>query len=208
MENGRRVLGRFGWKATQPDLPAQISMAFSNDIGLSTAAHPEPWGDCTPAETACRKGPHGAEKGEVEVAPALVNMIADYLAGLPPPATPASPRGEAIFNRVGCTSCHATLHLADGRTVPAYTDLLLHDLGPSLNDGIREGAAAPGEWRTAPLWNVAATLKMGGLLHDARARTVAEAVAWHDGEAASARARFEALTPADKAALIDFVSKL
>jgi len=208
LENGRRVLGRFGWRATQPDLTAQISMAFSNDIGLSTALHPEPWGDCTAAETVCRAGPHGAEKSEVEVPPALVAMIADYLNNLRPAAAPRSPRGEAVFNASGCVACHATLHLADGRAVSAYTDLLLHDMGPGLNDGIKEGAAEPGEWRTAPLWNVAATLKMGGLLHDARARNVAEAVTWHDGEAAAARNRFEALTPADKAALIDFVSKL
>jgi len=209
MENGRRVLGRFGWKATQPDLTAQISMAFSNDIGLSTAAHPDPWGDCTVTETACRRGPHGAEKGAVEVPPALVAMIADYLNELPEPKAAAlPPQGAAIFASVGCTACHATLADAKGAPVAAYTDLLLHQMGPGLNDGIREGAAAPGEWRTAPLRNVAATLRMGGLLHDARARNVAEAVAWHDGEAASARAHFEALTPADKAALIGFVSRL
>ncbi len=208
VDKGRRVLGRFGWKATQPDLQAQISMAFFNDIGLSTEAHPEPWGDCTPSERACRQGPHGAEKGEVEVPPVLVNMIADYLASLPPPAPIQAAAGQAVFNRVGCAACHATLHLANGQAVGAYTDLLLHDMGPGLDDGIKEGAAEAGEWRTAPLWNVAAALRLGGLLHDARARNVAEAVEWHDGEAAAARSRFETLTPADKAALVDFVSRL
>jgi CxxC motif-containing protein (DUF1111 family) len=183
-------------------------MAFSNDIGLSTEAHPEPWGDCTPSERACRQGPHGAEKGEVEVAPVLVNMIADYLASLPPPAPLQATAGQAVFNRIGCAACHATLHLANDQAVGAYTDLLLHDMGPGLNDGIKEGAAEAGEWRTAPLWNVAAALRLGGLLHDARARNVTEAVEWHAGEAAAARTRFELLTAADKAALVDFVSRL
>ena len=86
--------------------------------------------------------------------------------------------------------------------MPAYTDLLLHNLGEGLDDGIKEGAAGPGEWRTAALWNVAASLKIGGLLHDGRARDVQEAVAWHGGEAASIRARFQALTPAEKAELV------
>jgi len=147
--NGKQVLGRFGWKATQPDLASQIAIAFSNDIGLSTEAHPEPWGDCTPAETKCRKGPHGAEQGAVEVPQMLVQMIADYLASLQAPSS-RSGDGEALFDRVGCAACHASLHLADGRPVNAYTDLLLHDLGLGLGDGIKEGVAAPNEWRTAP----------------------------------------------------------
>ena len=61
-------------------------------------------------------------------------------------------------------------------------------------------------WRTAPLWDVAGSLKIGGLLHDGRARDVAEAVEWHDGEARAARARFRALSAPDKAALVAFVS--
>jgi len=113
--------------------------------------------------------------------------------------------GERLFAKVGCASCH-TPQL--GEVAGIYSDLLLHDMGPGLNDGIKEGAAEAGEWRTAPVWNVAAALKLGGLLHDARARNVAEAIEWHDGEAAASRTRFQSLTPADKAALVDFVSRL
>jgi CxxC motif-containing protein (DUF1111 family) len=204
----QRLLGRFGWKATQPDLAAQIAMAFSRDIGLSTRLHPEPWGDCTPAERACRAGPHGGENGAPEVADAMLDMVGAYVGSLPPPATATNGPGEALLAQTGCAACHATLHLADGRPVPAYTDLLLHDLGPGLNDGIKEGAAEPGVWRTAPLWDVAGSLKIGGLLHDGRARTVAEAVEWHDGEARAARARFRSLSSKDKAALVAFVSGL
>jgi CxxC motif-containing protein (DUF1111 family) len=204
--NGKRVLGRFGWKASQPDLTAQAAIAFSRDIGLSTRLDPAPWGDCTEAERACRAGPHGSQGGEPEIADALLDLIVQYVANLPPPAAP--PANEKLFAATGCGACHATLHLANGTPVGAYTDLLLHDLGPGLNDGIAEGAAPPGFWRTAPLWDVAGSLKIGGLLHDGRARNVVEAVEWHAGEAAPARARFRALTPADKAALVAFVSGL
>ena len=41
---------------------------------------------------------------------------------------------------------------------------------------------------------MAGSLKLGGLLHDGRARNVAEAVEWHAGEASAARARFRALS--------------
>src|SRR5207244_1164980 len=95
--------------------------------------------------------------------------------------------GAALFAQTGCAACHATLHLADGRPVPAYTDLLLHDLGSGLNDGIKEGAAEPGFWRTAPLWDVASSLKIGGLLHDGRARQ-AESQSRRSGRPGGARA--------------------
>lgn len=209
MVDGKRVLGRFGWKATQPDVVAQTAMAFSRDIGLSTLRHPESWGDCTPAERACREAPQGGDGGEPELASVMLEMVADYVASQPPPS-PAKSRagGKAAFENAGCAACHATLELANGRPVPAYTDLLLHDLGAGLNDGITEGDAQPGLWRTAPLWDVAGSLKLGGLLHDGRARNVAEAVEWHAGEASAARAKFRALTPADKGALVAFVSGL
>jgi CxxC motif-containing protein (DUF1111 family) len=93
----------------------------------------------------------------------------------------------------------------DGTTVNAFTDLLLHDMGPELDDGIAEGGAKSSEWRTAPLWNVAEELAAGGLLHDGRARSVAEAVHWHGGEASRARKMFEALSAADKVAVEKFV---
>jgi CxxC motif-containing protein (DUF1111 family) len=206
---GTRVLGRFGWKATEPDLAAQTSLALSRDIGLSTRAHDEPWGDCTPAEKACRAGPHGAAPGAVEVPDSLVRLIVAYLAARPAPDfSHADAAGSVIFARIGCAECHGVLHRADGALVPAYTDLLLHAMGPGLDDGIADGAAKPGEWRTAPLWNVAASLKTGGLLHDGRARGVAEAIAWHDGEAAKARAHFRALSASDAAALVAFVGGL
>ena len=204
---GKRVLGRFGWKATQPDLAAQTAIAFSRDIGLSTRLALAAWGDCTPAEHACLAGPHGSQDGEPEIADPLFDLVVAYVGSLPPPSA-KSGMGEKLFTQTGCSACHATLHLASGKAVPAYTDLLLHDLGPGLNDGITEGAAEAGFWRTAPLWDVAATLKLGGLLHDGRARNVGEAVEWHAGEAASARARFRALARSDKAALVAFVSGL
>jgi len=44
------------------------------------------------------------------------------------------------------------------------------------------------------------------LLHDGRARSVEEAVLWHDGEAAPARRRFERSTFAERGRLLDWLS--
>jgi CxxC motif-containing protein (DUF1111 family) len=209
---GKSRVGRFGWKATQPDLSAQTAMAFYNDMGMSTDAHREAWGECTIAQRACREAPHGAEDG-IEIPTSLVKLIVEHLESLQPrvrtnTAQADAARGEATFNRAGCALCHAALALPNGTRLKAYTDMLLHDMGPGLNDGIAEGGARPGEWRTAPLWNVATDVKTTGLLHDGRARSVAEAISWHDGEAARARMRFDGLTLAEKSALIAFVSGL
>ncbi|MDT1862436.1 hypothetical protein FPK50_23445, partial [Acinetobacter baumannii] len=47
-----------------------------------------------------------------------------------------------------------------------------------------------------------------GYLHDGRARSLTEAVMWHDGEAAAARQRFEKLATAEREALLAFLRSL
>jgi CxxC motif-containing protein (DUF1111 family) len=202
---GGRSLGRWGWKASQPTLAAQAAVALRRDIGVSTSDYPEAWGDCTPAQRACRQGA-AAMRGRAEASDEARDLIVAYLRSLRAPAGKgADGAGEAVFTRAGCAACHATLTTREGAPVRAYTDLLLHDMGPGLDDGVGEGSAAPAEWRTAPLWSLRAELDAGGLLHDGRARSITEAVAWHGGEAARSRARFMALSARDRAALETFL---
>ena len=49
----KTVLGRFGWKAGQPNLNQQNVHAFSGDMGLTTSLRP--FDDCTDAQTACKQ---------------------------------------------------------------------------------------------------------------------------------------------------------
>ena len=129
----------------------------------------------------------------------------------------AGTAGEALFNRVGCDTCHVpTLHtradypiapLAD-LDAPVYTDLLLHDMGAALSDGQRDGDAAPSEFRTAPLIGLRF---FRSYLHDGRAPTVDDAIRFHGvegSEASAAAARFEALSAADRVELVRFVTAL
>jgi CxxC motif-containing protein (DUF1111 family) len=199
--DGKRALGRFGWKATAPDLPMQIALAFQRDFGIGTTLLPGAYGECTVAEKACRDAPGP----DVEVPDLFRDRIAAYLRTLVTTPPDAKGPGFAQFEKIGCAACHAILKDAAGAPVPAYTDLLLHEMGPGLDDGIADGAARSSEWRTAPLWNVAENLRRGGLLHDGRARSVEEAVSWHGGEASQARAAFNALSPSRRKLVVDFL---
>ena len=200
--DGHRRLGRWGWKAATPELPSQVEIAFQRDFGISTSHFPDAWGECTTAESHCR----AAAGADVELPDASRDLIVTYLRLLrsPAPKDETAP-GFALFRDAGCADCHATLKDAQGRPVHAYTDMLLHDMGPGLDDGIAEGGARSSEWRTAPLWDVAGNLAQGGLLHDGRARDISEAVQWHDGEGAKARAAFNALSSVQRTQIAEFL---
>jgi CxxC motif-containing protein (DUF1111 family) len=101
------------------------------------------------------------------------------------------------------------------QTIKPYTDLLLHDMGAGLGDNLTEGRATGNLWRTPALWGIGYTELVAasksvpvGYLHDSRARTLTEAILWHDGEGAAARKRFEALPKADRDALLAFLRSL
>lgn len=222
LADGTTAIGRFGWKAAQPDLARQSAEAFFLDLGLSNPYQPEPWGDCTAAQTACRAAPHGnANHAEgtaddmLEIGRPLLDRVVAYLASLPAPApaplaAPDLKRGERLFAATGCAACHRpTLPAAGGGMVRLFTDLLLHDMGPALADTMPEPGADAREWRTAPLAGLSDALsEKSGLLHDGRARSIEEAVTFHGGEAAAAARRFGALGAADKAALLRYLSSL
>jgi CxxC motif-containing protein (DUF1111 family) len=128
--------------------------------------------------------------------------------------------GAARFTAFGCHVCHVpawttgdgAFHAAfAGQAIRPFTDLLLHDMGPGLADGKRDGDAAPTEWRTAPLWGIGLIPVVNGhtrCLHDGRARDLAEAVLWHGGEAEAARERFRLAPAAERAELLAFLRSL
>ena len=207
-DEGRSRIGRWGWKAAGSDLGEQVALAMQRDIGLSTTLYPDPWGECTPAERSCREAAAASGAKRIDASDRMRRLIVAYLTSLPAPKAPdLGSEGYAIFRRAGCEDCHAIMKTADGARVYAMTDLLLHDMGPGLDDGIAEGAAKSFEWRTAPLWSISAEIQSGGLLHDGRARTVAQAVMWHGGEGAPARTRFAALSDLEKSELQAFLLK-
>jgi CxxC motif-containing protein (DUF1111 family) len=84
-------------------------------------------------------------------------------------------------------------------------------MGEGLADGRPEYRADGREWRTPPLWGIGLVPEVSGhgeLLHDGRARNIAEAILWHGGQAEPSREMFRALPKADREALVKFVSSL
>ena len=98
------------------------------------------------------------------------------------------------------------------KTFFAYSDFLLHDMGPSLNDGYTEGTALPAEWRTPPLWGLGLSKNSQGgqyfLLHDGRARSIEEAILLHGGEGSQSRQKFQQLNAEQKGQLLKFLESL
>tara|TARA_B110000285_G_C14564362_1_gene354967 strand:- start:204 stop:452 length:249 start_codon:yes stop_codon:yes gene_type:complete len=82
-------------------------------------------------------------------------------------------------------------------------------MGSGLSDGLKEFQAQPEDWRTSPLIGIGEHLRSGGsLLHDGRAKTIEEAILWHEGEAISARDNYLLLKPEHKTLLQSFIKNL
>jgi len=217
-------MGRFGWKATAASILEQSATAFAVDIGLSTRLLPEPWGDCSAAQTDCREAFHGDVDGAPEIDDALLDLVTFYSANLAVPARRDHDdtevlAGKRLFYEAECTACHVPKFATAADAAPEqrnqliwpYSDFLLHDLGPGLADANPTGERSGAEWRTPPLWGIGLTDTVSGhtfFLHDGRARSLEEAILWHGGEGAASRDRFARLPIAERARLIRFLESL
>jgi CxxC motif-containing protein (DUF1111 family) len=222
---GAMAMGRFGWKANNAGLIQQTAGAFNQDMGVTTYLFPEE--NCDGDRPDCAgqgTGTDSAHQGP-DLDSAGLAAVAYYLETLAVPARrdwdqPRVARGERLFASAGCAACHIPAQSTgtvpgrpelSGQTIHAYTDLLLHDMGPGLADGRPDYDADGREWRTAPLWGLGLSRIVNGhsyLLHDGRARDPLEAILWHGGEAEKAREVVRAMAPADREALLAFLSSL
>jgi CxxC motif-containing protein (DUF1111 family) len=201
------LVGRFGLKARNATLDDFAADAFQGDMGITSPLRPSEL-----------PNPDGAADDDlpgVDVDAGTVNDAAEYmrLLAIPERASP-DPRGLQLFSQARCDVCHAPslrtradypVPQLAGVDAPLYTDVLLHDLGPELADGLTDESALSGEWRTAPLVGVRL---QRNYLHDGRAATVEQAIRLHGGQAAGARDAFAALSDEDRAALLAFVRGL
>jgi CxxC motif-containing protein (DUF1111 family) len=208
---GGKYIGRFGKKAAVYDLLQQTANAYNQDIGITSAFEP--------IDT------YTGQLIDPEVSTQTVNDAVFYLQTLKAPVqrnqnSAEIQKGKQIFLSTDCAKCH-TPQLVTGaspiaalsnKTFFPYTDLLLHDMGPGLDDGYTEGSATTAEWRTPPLWGLGLSKNSQGgqyfLLHDGRAKTIEEAIMLHGGEASQSKIKFQQLNAADKASLIKFLESL
>jgi CxxC motif-containing protein (DUF1111 family) len=223
----KKLIGRFGYKASVATLSAQNQSAFNTDLGLSTPLHPSPWGDCTELQTDCLASPNGnsAHLGNLEVDKQQARLV-DLFVSLSSPPTMRNLtndtflQGKHIFDESGCASCHtpkmktgdhSPFAVLNHRTFYPFTDMLLHDMGEELASGFPSFSARPNEWRTAPLWGIGVSEKISGrmgFLHDGRARSIEEAILWHGGEAKQSQEHYKSLSKAQRNTLIYFLESL
>lgn len=213
-------LGRFGLKANVPTLLMQVATAYQQDMGVTSYAQPE-----ESCYDQIQMSLVGITDTSPELVDSLLNYVTYYVQTLSVPARrdvndSVNRRGEALFNQVNCSGCHRqtmytgvnpALDLSSQRIHP-YTDLLVHDMGAGLADGRPDNLATGSEWRTTPLWGIGLLQVTNGgtgyYLHDGRARTIEEAILWHDGEAAKSRQAFMQLSQTDRSALLQFLNSL
>ena len=206
-------VGRFGRKAQAATLDEFIAGAFIYEMGITNADEPDEQtihGNPLPDGVDPTPDPELSAE-DFDAAVAFVRFLA------PPTARRfrfsfGDRRGRYLFARTGCGGCH-TPALFTGRNptfalrnrvVYAYSDLLLHDMGPALTD-ICLGEATPSEFRTEPLMGLRFKT---AFLHDGRALSIDEAIRLHGGEGAGARDRFIALPAREQATLLQFLAGL
>jgi len=208
-------LGRFGRKAALADLLDFIADAFIYEQGITNP--PDEVDEQTLAQFPGVPLPDGADPADdPEVSEEDVLATTTFVRFLAPPAPLrldwSGEQGRRLFGRIGCADCHvpalrtgrSSVRALSNKVVYAYSDLLLHDMGPALAD-VCSGEARPAEFRTEPLMGVRFA---NAFLHDGRAATLEEAILAHGGEGARARARFGRLSRGERAALLRFLKSL
>ena len=216
---GGRFIGRFGKKASAINLLHQTVTAYREDMGLTSDLILDDPVNPQVGNFA------GDDVPDPEIPSNTVSNVVFYLKTLkaPPRRNAGSAdvvAGEALFGSSGCAKCHVAsmttgpsrIAALDRKVFHPYTDLLLHEMGPELDDQYTEGVALTSEWRTAPLWGIGlAESAQGGqgfFLHDGRARSLRAAIDFHGGEAAAARDAFRRLTPAEQELILAFLRSL
>ena len=195
-------VGRFGWKADVPSVAEFVRDAMAAEIGLTLPAQPGlSFGITTDLD--------GVADPELPLKDVEdITFFMSTLAG-PPQQTPADPalvaQGGAVFSTIGCAKCHIPSLPSSLGDVPLFSDLLLHDILPAGSPGIESGSATQTEFRTAPLWGLSRTPPY---FHDGSADSVDLAIRKHDGEALTVRQTYEALSDADRTALLAFLDTL
>ena len=197
--DGRKIVRRFGSQSQAASLLDFVSDAFVNELGLVQRELPSQTED----------------------------LIAAFLRLLAPPARGAIDddvrAGGQVFARIGCADCHTpSFDLPDapyattegllvdsrplrGRRIHPYSDFLLHDMGPELDDGVALRQSRSSEYRTTPLWGLRMRSRY---LHDGRARDFGRVLLLHGGEASAARLRSRELAAMERSQLLRFLDSL
>jgi len=219
------TIARFGWKAQNKSLLVFAGEAYNVEMGITN----EVFETEREEATACQFAPVPNDTTNMAASSAFdglsdVEKFAIFMrllaAPTPSTTTPGGStsitNGSKLFNDVGCALCHtpsmttgnASIQALRNQTVNLYSDLLDHDMGVGLADGVSQGEAGPREFRSAPLWGLGQRLFF---LHDGRTSDLLVAIRAHQSigsEANGVILGFNRLSEAQKQDLLNFLRSL
>jgi CxxC motif-containing protein (DUF1111 family) len=220
------TITRFGWKAQNKSLLLFGGEAYNVEQGVTNEIFPTERDETS----GCGFNPTPEDRTDYTAGSLLTGMsdVTGFAAFMrllappqpaPPPGNPGNPsaaNGQQAFAQVGCALCHTqVLNTGDAfeaalrnQQVHLWSDLLLHNMGNGLADGISQGNATGNEWRTAPLWGLGQRLFF---LHDGRTSDLMQAIQAHsspNSEANGVVAGFNALPSSTKQDIINFLRSL
>jgi len=227
------TITRFGWKAQNKSLEIFAGEAYNVEMGVTNELFPNER-EGAPAACLYNLTPEDATNfnSQGTQIPSDIVGFADFMRFLAPPppsadGIPGNPSaqsiqsGRSVFGQVHCDMCH-TPSLATSpssfspalrnKTVPLFSDLLVHHMGSGLADNVSQGAAGPDEFRTAPLWGVGQRIFF---LHDGRATPanggLLRAIEDHAGQGSEANqviSLFNGRSSSDQQDLLNFLRSL
>jgi len=225
------TVARFGWKAQNKSLLLFSGEAYNVEMGITNELFQTERDETSICQFAVVPNTVTNTAGETLVdGVSAIEKFAFFMRFLAPPAPlPDTPggfvsieRGRKLFTGTGCALCHTpTLNTGNSsvaalrnQPVNLFSDLLVHDMGPGLADGITQGQAGPREFRTAPLWGLGQRLFF---MHDGRTSDLREAIRAHRSgsvftfnasEANAVVRNFNALQDGQKQDLLNFLRSL
>jgi len=211
---------RFGWKAQNKSLVVFSGEAYNVEQGVTNEIFP----NARETATGCDAMGH-AEDNSMNGEEGDVVEFARFMRLLAPPTPVTSygnvsaasiQRGQATFVLVGCALCHtptmntgpASITAISNQATNLYSDLLVHNMGTNLADGVSQGNASGNEFRTAPLWGLGQRIF---LLHDGRTSDLLKAIQAHSSqgsEAITSISLFNALPDSVMQDLVNFLRSL
>jgi CxxC motif-containing protein (DUF1111 family) len=218
------TIARFGWKAQNKSLLLFAGEAYNVEMGISNDLFQTERDETE----GCRSvdAPNSVTDTTMTSAPDAVSSIekfAFFMRFLAPPVPFVDPanavsigNGAKAFQSVGCVYCHTPSFTTSKSGIPAlsmqpvnlFSDLLVHDMGIGLADGVSQGGANGREFRSAPLWGLGQRIFF---LHDGRTSDLVAAIRAHASSGSEANGvilRYLALPERQKQDLLNFLRSL
>jgi CxxC motif-containing protein (DUF1111 family) len=219
------TIARFGWKAQNKSLLLFSGEAYNVEQGISNELFQTERDETASCQFATV--PNSVTNTDATTPVQVLSDIERFSMFMrfldAPTPSPDSPggvssiaNGRSLFTSTGCALCHTPSFTTGNTTVAAlryqpvnlFSDLLVHDMGDGLADGVSQGQAGPREFRSAPLWGLGQRVFF---LHDGRTSDLLRAIQQHSSNGSEANgviSRFNNLREDDKQDLLNFLRSL